>query len=90
MCVQQIQSGKLEAKKEGRTIHDGEIQTACSSSCPTDAITFGDLNDKKSHENKGSVVRQKSEGTRAYHILEEIGTQPNIYYQVKVRNTNEA
>ncbi len=90
MCVQQIQSGKLEAKKEGRTVVDGEIQTACSSSCPTDAITFGDLNDKKSHENKGSVVRQKSEGTRAYHILEEIGTQPNIYYQVKVRNTNEA
>ena len=90
MCVQQIQSGKLEAKKDGRTITDGEIQTACSSSCPTDAITFGDLNDKKSHENKGSVVRQKSEGTRAYHILEEIGTQPNIYYQVKVRNTNEA
>ncbi len=90
MCVQQIQSGKLEAKKEGRTIIDGEIQTACSSSCPTDAITFGDLNDKKSHESKGSVVRQKSEGTRAYHILEEIGTQPNIYYQVKVRNTNEA
>ncbi len=90
MCVQQIQSGKLEAKKDGRTVIDGEIQTACSSSCPTDAITFGDLNDKKSHENKGSVVRQKSEGSRAYHILEEIGTQPNIYYQVKVRNTNEA
>ena len=90
MCVQQIQSGKLEAKKESRTITDGEIQTACASSCPTDAITFGDLNDKTSNENKGSKIRQESEGVRAYHILEEVGTQPNIYYQVKVRNTNEA
>ncbi|MDB9932962.1 4Fe-4S dicluster domain-containing protein, partial [Flavobacteriales bacterium] len=84
MCVQQIQSGKLTAKREGRVIADGEIQSACSSSCPTDAITFGDINDK------GSKIRKESEGDRAYHILEEIGTQPNIYYQVKVRNTNEA
>ena len=90
MCVQQIQSGKLEAKKESRIITDGEIQTACASTCPTDAIIFGDLNDKTSHDNKGSVIRQKSESSRAYHILEEVGTQPNIYYQVKVRNTSEA
>lgn len=84
MCVQQIQSGKLMAKKEGRPVKDGEIQTACSSSCPTDAITFGDINDTE------SKVRKESDGDRAYNILEEIGTQPNIYYQVKVRNTNEA
>ncbi len=90
MCVQQIQSGKLEAKKEGRTITDGEVQSACSSSCPTDAITFGDLNDFKSNKGKGSAVRQGADSDRAYHILEEVGTQPNIYYQVKVRNTNEA
>lgn len=86
MCVQQIQAGKLEAKKAGEEVKDGAIQTACSSSCPTDAITFGDLNDFKSNEGKGSVVRQKADGDRAYHVLEEVGTQPNIYYQVKVRN----
>lgn len=90
MCVQQIQSGKLEAKKESRTITDGEIQTACASSCPTDAITFGDLNDFKSHSGKGSAVRQGADSDRAYHILEEVGTKPNIYYQVKVRNIDEA
>jgi len=90
MCVQQIQSGKLEAKKESRTITDGEIQTACASSCPTDAITFGDLNDFKSHSGKGSSVRQGADSDRAYNILEEVGTKPNIYYQVKVRNTDEA
>jgi molybdopterin-containing oxidoreductase family iron-sulfur binding subunit len=90
MCVQQIQAGKLEAKKAGETIKDGAIQTACSSSCPTDAITFGDLNDFTSNDGKGSKIRQKADGDRAYHVLEEVGTQPNIYYQVKVRNTNEA
>ncbi|MEN9001667.1 MAG: TAT-variant-translocated molybdopterin oxidoreductase [Flavobacteriales bacterium] len=90
MCVQQIQSGKLEAKRAGKTITDGEVQSACASSCPTDAITFGDLNDFKSHKGKGSAVRQGADSDRAYHILEEIGTQPNIYYQVKVRNTDEA
>jgi MoCo/4Fe-4S cofactor protein with predicted Tat translocation signal len=89
MCVQQIQAGKLEAKKAGEVLKDGAIQTACSSSCPTNAITFGDLNDFKSNEGKGSVIRQKADGDRAYHVLEEIGTQPNVYYHVKVRNTNE-
>jgi len=90
MCVQQIQAGKLEAKKAGKPVQDGAIQTACSTSCPTEAITFGDLNDFKSHEGKGSKIRQQADNDRAYHILEEVGTQPNIYYQVKVSNRTEA
>ena len=81
MCVQQIQAGKFEAKNEGRPIIDGDVQSACSSSCPTSAITFGDLNDTK------SKVQEIAKGDRSYHILEEIGTKPNIFYQVKVRNT---
>ncbi|MCB0802567.1 MAG: TAT-variant-translocated molybdopterin oxidoreductase [Flavobacteriales bacterium] len=81
LCVQIIQTGKLEAKKEGRKVIDGEIETACASACPTHAITFGDLNDES------SLVRKASESNRSYRVIEEIGTQPNIYYQVKVRNT---
>lgn len=80
MCVQQIQAGKLEAKKAGTTVQNGAIQTACSSSCPSDAITFGDLNDN-AHD-----VNKLKEDDRAYLLMEEIGTQPNIYYQTKVRN----
>jgi molybdopterin-containing oxidoreductase family iron-sulfur binding subunit len=80
MCVQRIQEGKLTAKKEGRKVMDGEIQTACASVCPTNAITFGDVNDKE------TKVRKEAESDRAYHVLEEIGTQPNVWYQVKVRN----
>lgn len=81
MCVQRIQTGKLEAKKAGTPVKDGAIQTACSESCSMDAITFGDLNDK------GSSIDKKATSDRGYVALEEVGTQPNIYYMVKVRNT---
>lgn len=80
LCVQQIQAGKLQAKKEGRPVNDGEIQTACSEGCPTNAITFGDLNDK------GSEVSGIATSDRSYRALEEVGVQPNIFYQVLVRN----
>lgn len=81
LCVQRVQAGKLEAKKKGEPVQDGAIQTACSSSCPTNCITFGDINDTN------SVVRAKAMSERAYHVLEEVGTKPNIWYQTKVRNT---
>ena len=80
MCVQRIQEGKLEAKKAGTKVVDGAIQTACSSACPTNAITFGDLNDKE------SAVRAGMENDRAYRVIEEKGQEPNVYYQTKVRN----
>ncbi len=48
MCVQRIQAGKLQAKKEKRTVKDGDIQVACAQACPTKAITFGDMNNEKS------------------------------------------
>ena len=80
MCVQRIQSGKLEAKKDGTPVADGSIVTACAEACPTNAISFGDLNDK------GSNVQSISQNNRAYHALEEIGVKPNIFYMTKVRN----
>jgi Fe-S-cluster-containing dehydrogenase component len=80
-CVQRIQAGKLEAKKAGRPLRDGDVETACSAACPTNAIIFGDLNDAK------SKVRAQRDNARGYQMLEEIGTQPNVTYQVKVRNT---
>jgi Fe-S-cluster-containing dehydrogenase component len=76
-----IQAGKLEAKKAGRPLRDGDVETACSTACPTNAIIFGDLNDAK------SKVRAQRDNARGYQMLEEIGTQPNVTYQVKVRNT---
>ena len=79
-CVQRIQAGKLDAKKEGRPVVDGDFVSACADACPTNAIIVGDWNDLK------SMVRSSSEDTRAYQALEEVGVKPNVWYKVKVRN----
>jgi MoCo/4Fe-4S cofactor protein with predicted Tat translocation signal len=81
MCIQKTQETILTAKKEGRPIKDGEFQTACSNACTTGAMIFGDVNDKD------SKVAKLAEEKRMYHLLEHIGTKPNVFYHVKVRNT---
>jgi Fe-S-cluster-containing dehydrogenase component len=82
-CVQRIQLGKLEAKRESRRPVDGEIVTACAQSCPTDAIIFGDMLDPESRISK-TLVRER--GERAFHVLEELNVQPNVTYLTKIRN----
>jgi molybdopterin-containing oxidoreductase family iron-sulfur binding subunit len=83
MCVQRIQEGKLTAKKEKRRPVDGEIQVACAQSCPTNAITFGDMNDPASEISKLLAVEKEG---RAFGVIEEINVKPNISYLMKVRN----
>lgn len=83
MCIQMTQFTILEAKKEGRRLEDGELQTACSKACATNAIAFGDMNDKKSR------VRSLFNDPRKYMLLEEVGTKPNVFYHTKVRNHSE-
>jgi molybdopterin-containing oxidoreductase family iron-sulfur binding subunit len=80
LCIQMTQMTILEAKKDGRMIKDGEFATACSNACSNGAISFGDINDKESE-----IFKLKQQD-RMYHLLEEVGTQPNVIYQVKVRN----
>lgn len=84
MCVQRIQGGKLDAKKAERKLIDGEIKTACQQTCPTNAITFGDVNDEQS-----AVAILRKEDERNYFVLEEVGTKPAISYLTKVRNCEE-
>ena len=81
MCIQMTQKTILDAKLEGREIKDGEFHTACSKACGTGAMVFGDINDKQ------SKVAALKESDRMYHLLEHVGTKPNVMYQVKVRNT---
>ncbi len=85
-CVQRIQLGKLEARKQGRRPQDGEIDTACAEACPTDAILFGDANDPTSKISQ--LINEETEG-RAYHVLQEIRVSPNIYYLTKIRNKDQ-
>jgi MoCo/4Fe-4S cofactor protein with predicted Tat translocation signal len=81
MCIQMTQATILKAKKEGREVNAGEFQTACSNACSTGSLAFGDVN------NKESEVAKLVEDDRMYHLLEHVGTKPNVFYHVKVRNT---
>mgnify|MGYP001828256776 CR=1 FL=1 len=83
-CIQKTQKTILDAKRDGREIKDGEFQTACSAACGNGAMVFGDLNDKD------SKIAALKEDNRAYHLLEHVGTKPNVVYQTKVRNTAKA
>ncbi len=82
-CVQRIQDGKLNAKSENRTLTDNDVKTACQTACPTNAITFGDMNNKE-----GNLSR-KLENELNYIVLEEINTRPVVNYTMKVINRNE-
>jgi molybdopterin-containing oxidoreductase family iron-sulfur binding subunit len=78
MCIQRIMAGKDRARDEKRPVRDGDILTACQQTCPTRAISFGNLKDE------GSEVAKQSHAPRAYHVLEEIGTRPSVTYLKKV------
>jgi MoCo/4Fe-4S cofactor protein with predicted Tat translocation signal len=82
-CVQRIEAVKIEADKDNRPIRDGEIRTACQQSCPTDAIVFGNINDRQSQ-----VAKIKT-NTRSYGVLADINTRPRTTYVAGVLNINE-
>ena len=83
-CVQRINYAKIMAEKEDRRVRDGEIVPACQSTCPSDAIAFGDLNDPKSRVNQW-----KSEALN-YSLLGELNTRPRTTYLADIRNPNPA
>jgi molybdopterin-containing oxidoreductase family iron-sulfur binding subunit len=85
-CVQRLQAAKLDAKKESRPMVDSDIKVACQQSCPTNAISFGNANDKHSAI---TMVREENE-LRSFHVLEQLHVLPNVTYLAKVRNQSEA
>lgn len=76
-----MESWKL--KKEGKRPEDRVIKMACEQSCPTNAITFGDLNDIK------SAVSELEKDGRKFEMLEEIGVRPSVFYLTKVWNRED-
>ncbi|WP_103327725.1 TAT-variant-translocated molybdopterin oxidoreductase [Bacteroidetes bacterium endosymbiont of Geopemphigus sp.] len=83
LCIQMTQATVLKAKKERRKVKDEEFQTACTKACPTEALSFGDINDQESQ------ITQKLKEDRSYKLLDFIGTRPNVFYQVKVRHSKK-
>jgi molybdopterin-containing oxidoreductase family iron-sulfur binding subunit len=77
-CVQRIREHKEIAKDEERSLRDGEIVPACAQSCPTKAISFGDLNDPESY------VSKSFKDPRGYTIFSKLNTQPSVVYLKRV------
>jgi len=82
-CIQSTQAVILKAKREGRPVKEGEFNDACacSAACTSGSMVFGDVNEKE------SPIAKLEQDPRMYHLLEHVGTKPNVFYQVKVRNT---
>jgi molybdopterin-containing oxidoreductase family iron-sulfur binding subunit len=81
-CVQRINAGRIAADIGNRSIQDGEILTACQAACPTQAITFGNLNGEQ------SAVRKLADSSLNYSLLGELNTRPRTTYLAVVRNVN--
>lgn len=81
-CIQRINEARITAEEEDRPIRDGEVVTACQQVCPSEAIVFGNINDKKS-----AVAKLKAE-PHNYSLLAELNTKPRTTYLAKVNNPN--
>ena len=79
-CYHRLQKVKDQARFEKREIEDGEYVPACVEACPSKAMYFGDLN------NLRSQVYQLSKNTRAFRLLENLGTEPKLYYLSEVKH----
>ena len=77
-CIQRIKAAHNRAKNEKRDIRDGEVVPACVQTCPTDALTFGNLMDGNSR------VRKLVDDPRAYQIMGYLNTKPAVIYLKKV------
>ena len=73
-CIQRIRKGEDKAKDEGRDVRDGDVNPACVQSCPTRAMTFGNIADP------ASEVSRLSKSGRASRLMEELGTKPKVIY----------
>ncbi|RMD84682.1 MAG: 4Fe-4S dicluster domain-containing protein [Candidatus Dadabacteria bacterium] len=74
-CHHRLIKAKEKAAAEGkRKLKEGDYQPACVESCPTKALVFGDLDDETSQ------VSLLKKSRRAFRILEDLGTEPKVYY----------
>jgi molybdopterin-containing oxidoreductase family iron-sulfur binding subunit len=73
-CHHRIIRAREQAKLEGREIRDEEVVPACAESCPTKAITFGDLDSRESR------VTELTHSPRAFQLQHDLGTRPKVFY----------
>jgi len=81
-CVQRIREAEIVSRIENRSIREGEVVTACAQACPTQAIVFGNINDRQSR------VAQLKADKLNYGLLAELNTRPRTTYLAELRNPN--
>ncbi len=84
-CVQRLQASKLEAKKQQDPSLIRNVKVACAQACPSNSITFGNVNDKESDIYK---VRNVEQTNRTFYVMEQLHVLPNVSYLAKIRNTD--
>jgi molybdopterin-containing oxidoreductase family iron-sulfur binding subunit len=82
-CIQRIMNARSDAIAEGREVKGSDVKTACQEACSTNAIKFGDINDKESEFFK---YRNHELG---YYVLADLNVRPNVTYIAKLRNTHK-
>ena len=73
-CHHRLQRAKDDARAEQRELNEEDYQPACAEVCPTGAIVFGDLDDP-THR-----VALLKDDPRSMRLMEDLGTQPKVYY----------
>ena len=85
-CIQRIRRSTREARRDGRALEDNDrgLNPACVNACPTGTLVFGDYHDPDSRIAKIKEEELDSGSGRGYHLLESLGTHPNVIYLKKV------
>jgi len=73
-CHHRLLKAREQARAENRSLREEDYVPACAESCPTGAIVFGDL------EAPSHAVARLSRDPRAFRLLEDLGTDPKVYY----------
>jgi molybdopterin-containing oxidoreductase family iron-sulfur binding subunit len=74
LCHHRLLKAREEARAAKRPLADGDYLPACVEVCPSEAMSFGDLDDP------ASKVSQTARSSRAFRLLEELGTNPKVSF----------
>ena len=76
-CHHRLQKARELARLGNRPLAEADFQPACADICPSRAIVFGDL------ENTSHRVYELSRGPRSSRLMEDLGTEPKVFYLKK-------